>query len=179
VSAQPPKVATFLMERIAGAGPIFLGDLQEEFSAGRSRWWYWREALHAMAWAIVRAIRHHPIRFVRAIGMLAVVNTLAGIALSAMSSSLFHVVPGWIYMRYHVYMLAWIALCFPTVGLTTWTMARLHPDVRVPATLVMVAWALLNVVGDAELRRLWANMPEPRFAPYPMCWPSWHGSPHC
>jgi sorbitol-specific phosphotransferase system component IIC len=45
-------------------------------------------------------------------------------------------------------------------------MGRLHPDVRVPATLVVMMWSLFNVVGDAELRRLWGNMPDPRFIPY-------------
>jgi hypothetical protein len=154
------------MERVAGSGPILLGDLHEEFSAGRSRWWYWREAIHAMAWAIVGAIRHHPIRLVRALLMLAVVNTVAGVALSAFCSSLFHVMPGWIYMRYQVYMLAWISLSLPIIALTTWTMARLHPDVRVPATLVVIAWSLGNVALDGELQRLWANASEPRFVPY-------------
>jgi hypothetical protein len=44
--------------------------------------------------------------------------------------------------------------------------ARVHPDVRVPATLVGFAWGLVNVLGDAELQRLWGNMPEARFVPY-------------
>jgi len=164
VRAQPPRLATFLLERVAGSGPILLGDLHEEFSAGRSRWWYWREAIHAMAWAIVGAIRHHPIRLVRALLMLAVVNTVAGVALASFCNSLFHVMPGWIYMRYQVYMLAWISLSLPIIGVSTWTMARLHPDVRVPATLVMIAWSLVN--ATPELQRLWANASEPRFVPY-------------
>jgi len=45
-------------------------------------------------------------------------------------------------------------------------MARLHPEVRVPATLVVLALSLPNVTGDAELQRLWANIAEPTFIPY-------------
>ena len=30
-TAQPPKLATFLMERLAGCEPVLLGDLQEEY----------------------------------------------------------------------------------------------------------------------------------------------------
>ena len=76
-AAQPPKLATFLMERLAGCGPILLGDLQEEYRAGRSRWWYWREALHVVAWSLVVGIRSHPIKFLRAIAALVIANNVA------------------------------------------------------------------------------------------------------
>ena len=167
-AAQPPKLATFLMERLAGCGPILLGDLQEEYRAGRSRWWYWREALHVVAWSLVVGIRSHPIKFLRAIAALVIANWVAAFALSVLplASLVEYVMPGWIYMRYQVQTLAWISLSFPICVIATWSMARLHPEVRVPATLVVVVWSVLNVMGDAELRRLWGNMPEPRFVPY-------------
>ena len=70
-------------------------------------------------------------------------------------------------MRYQVYTLVWIAFSFPVVAIATWSIARLHPEVRVPATLVVVVWSILTVMmGDAELRRLWGNMPDPSFVPY-------------
>ena len=166
--SRPPKLATFLMERLAGCEPILLGDLEEEYRSGRSRWWYWREALHVVVWSLVGAIRSHPIQFLRAIAALVIANDVAAFALSALSlpSLVMRLMPGWIYGRYQVYTLASIALSFPITTIATWSMARLHPNVRVPATLVVVMCAVLNITGDAELQRLWGNMPEPRFVPY-------------
>ena len=164
---QPPKLATFLMERLAGCEPVLLGDLQEEYRAGRSRWWYWREALSVVAWSLVGAIRNHPVKFLRAIGALLIAHWVAGIALSAVPfESLIYVMPGRIFMRYQVYTLAWIAFSFPMYAIATWSIARLHSEVRVPATLAVVVWSALSVMGDAELRRLWGNMPDPSFVPY-------------
>ena len=115
-TAQPPKLATFLMERLAGCEPVLLGDLQEEYRAGQSRWWYWRETLSVVAWSLVGAIRSHPVKFLRAIAALIIAHRVAGFALSALPlESLLYVMPGWIYMRYQVYTLAWIALSFPLV----------------------------------------------------------------
>ena len=166
-TAQPPKLATFLMERLAGCEPVLLGDLQEEYRAGRSRWWYWREALSVVAWSLVGAIRSHPVKFSRAIAALIIAHWVAGFALSALPlESLIYVMPGRIFMRYQVYTLAWIALSFPMYAIATWSIARLHPEVRVPATLVVVVWSVFSVMGDAELRRLWGNMPDPTFVPY-------------
>jgi hypothetical protein len=168
--SRPPKLATFLLERLAGGEPILLGDLEEEYRSGRSRWWYWREALHVVVWSLVGAIRRHPIQFLRAIAGLVIANGVAGFALSAsapfLSSLVMRRMPGWIYGPYQVYTLAWIALTLPITTVAAWSMARLHPNVRVPATLVVVMWSVLNITGDAELHRLWQNMPEPRFVPY-------------
>jgi hypothetical protein len=155
------------MERLAGCESVLLGDLQEEFRAGQSRWWYWREALSVIAWSLLGAIRRHPVKFLRAIAALVIAHGVAGLALSALPlESLIYLMPGRIFMRYQVYTLAWIALSFPMYAIGTWMVARLHPEVRVPATLVVVAWSALGVMGDAELRRLWGSMPQPGFAPY-------------
>ncbi len=164
---QPPRLATFLMERLAGCEPVLLGDLQEEYRAGQSRWWYWREALYVIAWSLVGAIRRHPVKFLRAIVAMMLAHWLAILALSARPLDPFvEMMPGWIYMRYQVHRLVWIALSFPMCAIATWSVARVHPEVRVSATLVVVMWSALNVMGDAELRRLWGNMPDPSFVPY-------------
>jgi len=155
------------MQRLAGCEPILLGDLQEEYFSGRSRWWYWREALHVVAWSLVVGVRTHPIKFLRAIAAFIIANNLAGLAVGALALGFVRDIPGWFYSRHQVHTLVWIALSFPIFATATWTMAKLHREVRVPATLVVVALMILNIVlGDAELRRLWENMPEPRFVPY-------------
>jgi hypothetical protein len=166
-AAQPPKLATFLIERLARGEPVLLGDLQEEYRSGRSRWWYWREALSVIGWSLVGVIRCHPVKFLRAIAALLIANGVAGyVLLILVRESLNYAPAGWIYMRSQVHTMLWIALSFPICATATWSMARLHPEVRVPATLVVVAFAIPNILGDVELQRLWANMPEPRFVPY-------------
>ena len=166
-AVQPPKLATFLMERLAGCEPILLGDLQEEYRAGRSRWWYWREALSVVAWSLVGAIRSHPVKFLRAIAALLIAHGVAGLALSALPfDSLVYVMPGWIYMRYQVYTLVWIALSFPISRLPHGALRGCIP--KFVSQQHSLWWCGLSSTswGDAELRRLWGNMPEPRFVPY-------------
>jgi hypothetical protein len=46
--SQPPVSATRLMQR-AGIDPAIIGDLIEECSNGRSRVWYWRQAVGALS----------------------------------------------------------------------------------------------------------------------------------
>jgi hypothetical protein len=46
-SKRPPRLASFLLNRISDNAPL-AGDLEEEFAAGRSRAWYWRQVLLAL-----------------------------------------------------------------------------------------------------------------------------------
>jgi len=167
-ASRPPRLAAFLMERIAACPPALLGDLDEEFRAGRSRAWYWRETLHVIGRSMAGAVRSHPLAFVRAIVALVVVQHLAALALTTLQFAvLTRMVPGWIYARYQIYTLGLILVSFPIGVLASWGVARLHGDVRVPATLFVVIWSLVGIpMTDMELRRLWANMPEARFIPY-------------
>jgi hypothetical protein len=45
-----PRIAAALLRIFAGAryGDDLEGDLLEEWAAGRSTWWYWRQVLHAL-----------------------------------------------------------------------------------------------------------------------------------
>lgn len=56
---QPPHLAVFLLRRAATSryGDSLEGDLLEEFCAGRSRLWYWRQ--------VAAALRHHLLRVFR------------------------------------------------------------------------------------------------------------------
>jgi hypothetical protein len=57
-----PAVATALLSRIAPHDGALLGDLAEEYQAGRSRAWYWRQTLTAVALTAVRDLKAHPLR---------------------------------------------------------------------------------------------------------------------
>ncbi|PYR52902.1 MAG: hypothetical protein DMF89_01090 [Acidobacteria bacterium] len=67
-SAKPPVVPTWLLERI-GSDPndTVLGDLIEQYGAGRSRFWYWRQALATVLFSATRDIRAYKLLAVRAL----------------------------------------------------------------------------------------------------------------
>jgi hypothetical protein len=44
---QPPTLALALLRRVASGNDPLIGDLIEEFQAGRSRGWFWRQVLMA------------------------------------------------------------------------------------------------------------------------------------
>jgi hypothetical protein len=63
-----PRLATALLLRLGPADESFVGDLVEEYAAGRSRAWYWRQVLSAVVLGALRQVHTHPI------------STLAGVA---------------------------------------------------------------------------------------------------
>lgn len=58
-SRRPPVLAQTLLEWIDPANLALHGDLLEEFAAGRSRLWYWRQVVAAAGVAIARPVRAH------------------------------------------------------------------------------------------------------------------------
>lgn len=56
---RPPVLAKTLLEWVDPANDALHGDLLEEFAAGRSRLWYWRQVLGATGIAISRPIHAH------------------------------------------------------------------------------------------------------------------------
>jgi hypothetical protein len=61
---EPPFVATWMLERLTAAerDEALAGDLLEEFRAGRSIGWYWRQVITAIAIGWTRSIYEHRIR---------------------------------------------------------------------------------------------------------------------
>jgi len=56
---RPPKGATWLLNRF-GCSPnndVVIGDLYERYRHGRSRMWYWRQTLTAIAIGLFREVR--------------------------------------------------------------------------------------------------------------------------
>jgi hypothetical protein len=67
----PPRLASMLLDRLAPGNEALRGDLEEEFSRGRTRAWYWSQALAVIA-------RQGPLA-VRARGLVAAENFATGI----------------------------------------------------------------------------------------------------
>jgi hypothetical protein len=64
----PPAVAKWLLTHLAPSTPeSVLGDLQEEYEAGRSTGWYWRQIFRAIFAATTRQITAHPMLTIRAV----------------------------------------------------------------------------------------------------------------
>jgi hypothetical protein len=166
--ARAPKVATFLMSRIGNCDPILIGDLEEEYRHGRSRLWFWREAVHASVVALLRAVRQHPVQFFRGILALWIINATIGVAIYALTDArvVLRIVPVWLYTGYQLSAILGILVSAPAITVATWFVAQWHRPVRVPATFVLLAWSVPGLALDPELHRLWANMPDPRFVPY-------------
>jgi hypothetical protein len=61
--SEPPRLATWLLEHLttAGRNEALAGDLLEEFRAGRSSGWYWRQIISAVAIGWARSIFEHRI----------------------------------------------------------------------------------------------------------------------
>lgn len=68
---RPPRLASLMLERFAPGNEALHGDLDEEFSSGRSSAWYWRQVMAAIA-------RQGPLA-VRARGLVAAENFVTGI----------------------------------------------------------------------------------------------------
>ena len=63
----PPRLAMFLLDRLASRDEELAGDLVEEYQSGRSRAWFWRQVVIAIAVGAARSARIHSRRTVGAI----------------------------------------------------------------------------------------------------------------
>jgi hypothetical protein len=71
MSRRVPVVATWLLERfgVKRQNEALMGDLAEEYQAGKSWGWYWWQTLVAIGVAVVRDVRGHKLLALRAVAM--------------------------------------------------------------------------------------------------------------
>jgi hypothetical protein len=79
-----PRAATWLLERLGSRSRFdpLIGDLLEQFAAGRSRLWFWRQATGALGNHILEALRTHAISFISAVLAGCVLSLLWQVACS-------------------------------------------------------------------------------------------------
>ncbi len=163
-----PRLAILLLQN-ASCDDTFIGDLLEEHE-WRSRSWFWRQTVFALAVAFLRQSREHPILLLRALTTAWVINTalffVSSAVLTGTTDLLKAVTPLRIYMQFQLYAVTWILLGFAASMVTAWIVAMLHQSARVPATLVIFVLAAAGALADPEVHRLWSNLPEQRFIPY-------------
>jgi hypothetical protein len=149
----PPRVAAWLL-RTLGSDPdieTLIGDLSEEYCGGRSRAWFWWQALMAIPITFLDTIRAHPFLIARALacGWLALLSAryLAWKAISFVEVVGYARVPDgtipidtWHYLYGPA--LSFTAI-FATAAIASWLVGRLHTGVRTTAVLTFTAMLAL------------------------------------
>jgi len=65
----PPRLALWLLEELGGSTRLeeLIGDLSEQFAAGRSQRWYWRQVTGALFLDLGQTLRTHALSFLGAV----------------------------------------------------------------------------------------------------------------
>ena len=120
--AQPPKLATALLNSLLPGNDALAGDLAETYGQGRSRSWYWRQVVGAIFAASAREISTQPMAITRALVIGCVVawgfsNYVVRIALDV-DDWLFVRGFSWLYLHgYRLHVDPWIvAACCNVIG---------------------------------------------------------------
>jgi hypothetical protein len=156
-SSQPPRLATWLVKRfgVAVCTDPLIGDLLEEFIRGRSRLWYWKQALRAIVIGVYQDIRTHK--------LLAIRGALTGFAVLFVAGRLLFVFllpfAGPEFYALHIALESGICVA------TAWIVGQLH---RPHQSAMMFVWFTVTLsLGVPEfLRTLMNAMSDDRYVPY-------------
>jgi len=118
MTRRAPALATWLLERfgVKWQNEALIGDLAEEYQAGKSAAWYWWQTLVAIALAVPRDIRQHKLLALRAIAI------------------------GWILARAFGWFFGDM-----TTHLPPWIMNHWSPPAQFVFGPIMVPWSLLKL----------------------------------
>jgi len=160
-SEQPPRIAAWMLRHF-GCSPnndAVIGDLDERYRLGRSRLWYWRQTLIAIAIGLFHEVWRDKARTIAAIGtgwiMLGVYRLIRDRLLDVISFELSpqtalaqyvfsRLLPrGWLIYYQWVYFVL-LALVVATLGaifgaFSGWVVAKFRPSSRNP---IVVAYAV-------------------------------------
>jgi hypothetical protein len=163
----PPRFATLLLKAFTDNEPL-VGDLHEEYHAGRSRAWYWRQALMAVFVAPLRRGDVHELFAVQGVFMqvvmLALISVCAVFTMKFMAVVMFddavtRMLVGPRGAREFVRVVVSFALAMP-IGLA---IARVHAWDRRAAVLAfsttMALWAFVNLYLLNGVRNLDSALP--------------------
>ena len=116
----PPALATKLLESLVAerTSEALLGDLIEQYAAGRSRLWYWRQVLQALAISAGHEVRRRKLESLSAI----IVGCVTALPLSYFTTSL----AARFVVGYKAY-LVFLPLTFFSAAASGWIVRRSHP----------------------------------------------------
>ena len=177
---QPPRVATWLLERLASGEKreSLVGDLIEQYQDGRSASWYWRQALGSIVTGAASGVRDHKLLALRAVAIgLASMWAFGALArfllqiLWVLSSGGVYFGSHWIrldyeWIRYRVY-IAFLLTLLGSAG-SGWIVGRFHRDQQAPMVFAFLVSVVLGSFVQLAIQvRLvgWSIRP---FTQYPL-----------
>ena len=150
---KPPRLAAFLLQ-VATADEALAGDLEEEYRAGRSRAWYWRQVMATIAVGSLRDVSVHEMfavqRMPMQVVMLGLVSVCAVFTVKLIGVWIVeHDVPGFLVSGGGLRELLRLALSFAIAIPLGVAIAHIHAASRRTAVLgfsiVIPLWAFTNV----------------------------------
>jgi hypothetical protein len=154
---KPPSLAMAILMRLGPREEPLVGDLVEEYTTGRSRLWFWRQALAAVAAGTIRGIRRQPLRTVGAMTTgWAVLLLLFGLVGDRAADGLASLVWNWDRqtLGYGTGICWPFQICAGLVSytgfaLSAWVVARLHRDN--PAMLLGYLMSVMTALAAGGL----------------------------
>jgi hypothetical protein len=156
---KPPAIATAVLIRLGDGNDCIIGDLLEEYSAGRSRLWYWRQVLALVATNTVVQVGTRPLRASVALtagwATLLLGFTLFGDRTAEALARLF-----WSWDRASAYAgaLPWwpfqisaVLVSYAGFALSAWAVSRVARPFAAPMVLAYAASVMVVLVGTALL----------------------------
>jgi hypothetical protein len=173
-ASHPPKFATLLLERLAAVDPAVVGDLEEAYRSGRSRAWYWRQALTVIALGPIRQINVAPLGSLQAVivgwAVLAGVFGCGDFTAYRIAGGLSS---GWTHSGAYQTGVWWpftvaaILVSYAGFALSAWTVGRVHRRNPGPLLLIYIASVQAALIAAATtIAVLGARGPVP--VPHPL-----------
>jgi hypothetical protein len=139
-----PVFATWLLHRfgVQRQNEALVGDLAEEYQAGKSRMWYWWQTLVAIFITVIRDVREHKLLALRAVAVAWAVWYAFALAERYIILGGFDRVH-WIGSSHAVFQWGWISQRLIQWMLIGWLVARTHRAQAGSMVLMVAAWRLL------------------------------------
>jgi hypothetical protein len=136
-ASQPPRLATWLLNRLASPGnrESLIGDLVEQYQQRRSSVWYWRQVLLALVVGCVQDVRDHRLLAARALAIGWLLYGLFSFPVTWLSGVIRFRLEDWLAYtgHYSFWGVFWSGqlpghvLVYIGCAMSGWIVARLHP----------------------------------------------------
>lgn len=153
-----PTFATAILVSLGPDDECIVGDLLEEYEAGRSRWWFWRQALSAIVAGAILQIRARPARALAAV-MIGWTSLLLVFAIlgDRVANGLAGLLWNWDRQTAYASDVWWpFAICAAMVSYTgfavsAWVVSRFARPAAGPMLLAYTASVVVVLAGSALL----------------------------
>jgi hypothetical protein len=170
-ATQPPRTGRLMLERLGPEDASIVGDLAEEWGAGRSAFWYWRQVFAAVAFHCLADVRRHWIVVLRGIvtglALLLALGWIVAPISVGLNTLLLRYALGIVVMQFQVGFVIHMAFWLPASVFAGWVVARLHKHCRATAVLGLVLTLGIFAICNERLYFLVRNsLTHERFVPY-------------